>query len=217
MLTNVMPQRATFFLMLTSHTERLVGGANATMRLVSGLGNPSSEALESLIEEVNINEASADEIKQAFIRMLYESFTTPVNREQLHTLILDLDRVLDTLQSVANAVRMYRIESSTPQAREMASLASDACLRLNRAVTALGDRKRTTEVIAHCREIELLEARRIGHARGGHAAVRARRRRGRRLAGAEDAALLLLAGSRARRLQARRAHAGGNPDRERLT
>jgi len=159
MLTNVMPQRATFFLMLTSHTERLVGGANATMRLVSGLGNPSSEALESLIEEVNINEASADEIKQAFIRMLYESFTTPVNREQLHTLILDLDRVLDTLQSVANAVRMYRIESSTPQAREMASLASDACLRLNRAVTALGDRKRTAEVVAHCREIEQLEAR----------------------------------------------------------
>ena len=99
MLNNVMPQRGTFFELLGSHTDRLVAGANATMRLVSGLGNRGVDAA-ALIEEVNANESSADRIKADFIQLLYESFTTPINREQLHTLILDLDRILDTLQSV---------------------------------------------------------------------------------------------------------------------
>ena len=141
MLNNVMPQRGTFFELLGAHTDRVVAGANATMRLVSGLGNPHADNA-ALIEEVNANESSADRIKSDFIHLLYESFTTPINREQLHTLILDLDRILDTLQSVANAVAMYNIDKSTAEARTMASLAADACLRLNRAVITLADRSR---------------------------------------------------------------------------
>ena len=93
------------------------------------------------------------------IRDRYESFTTPLNRQQMHTLMKDLDRVLDTLQSVANAVRMYQIESSTSEARVMASLGADACTRLHRAVVALADRKRQAEVTALCHEVEALEDR----------------------------------------------------------
>jgi uncharacterized protein Yka (UPF0111/DUF47 family) len=157
MLNNVMPQRGTFFELLGAHTDRVVAGANATMRLVSGLGNPHADNA-ALIEEVNANESSADRIKSDFIHLLYESFTTPINREQLHTLILDLDRILDTLQSVANAVAMYNIDKSTAEARTMASLAADACLRLNRAVITLADRSRgQAALIDFCTEVDKIE------------------------------------------------------------
>ena len=157
MLNNVMPQRGTFFELLGAHTDRVVAGANATMRLVSGLGNPSADNA-ALIEEVNANETSADRIKADFIHLLYESFTTPINREQLHTLILDLDRILDTLQSVANAISMYNIDKSTTEARTMASLAADACLRLNRAVITLADRSRgQAALIDFCTEVDKIE------------------------------------------------------------
>ena len=159
MLNNVIPQRGTFFQLLGSHTERLVGGANATMRLLTALGTPGEHDDAALIEEVNVNENSADDIKEQYIRLLYESFTTPLNRQQMHTLIKDLDRVLDTLQSVANGVRMYRIASSTPEARVMAALGVDACTRLHRAVVALADRKRQAEVTAICHEVEALSDR----------------------------------------------------------
>ena len=158
MLQNVMPQRSTFFELLAAHTDRLVAGANGTLRLISGLGNASVENT-ALIEEVNKDETTADDIKAQFIRLLFESFTTPINREQLHTLILDLDRVLDTLQSVANAITMYNISASTAEARTMASLAADACLLLNRAVLALSDRHRGPEIVQFCRDIELLETK----------------------------------------------------------
>jgi len=159
MLDKVMPKRGTFFQLLASHTDRLVGGANATMRLLNALGAPGAHDRAALIDEVNANENSADDIKDQYIQLLYESFTTPLNRQQMHTLIKDLDRVLDTLQSVANAVRMYHIASSTSEARVMASLGADACARLHRAVVALADRKRQAEVTAICHEIEALEDR----------------------------------------------------------
>lgn len=158
MFENVIPNRAHFFALLTAHADRVVAGANATLRLITGLGNPTEQPA-GLIDEVNVDEASADELKSEFIRLLYESFTTPISRDQLHTLILDLDRVLDTLQSVANAIMTYSIRSSTPEAREMASLAADACLRLSRAVNALGERNRAADVVAQCREIDAIETR----------------------------------------------------------
>lgn len=157
MLNNVIPQRSTFFNLLAAHTDRLVAGASATLRLITGLGN-QGEQTDALIEEVNLNETSADGIKAEFTKLLYESFTTPINRDQLHTLILDLDRVLDTLQSVANAVPMYNIENSTPEARALASLASDACLRLNRAVIALADREQAAQIAVLCPQIDALES-----------------------------------------------------------
>lgn len=155
MLNNVMPKRATFFNLLAAHTDRLVAGASATLRLITCLGS-QGEQTTTLIDEVNLNETSADGIKAEFIKLLYESFTTPINRDQLHTLILNLDRVLDTLQSVANGVIMYNIVDSTPEARAMASLASDACLRLNRAVIALADRELAPQIAALCPEIDAL-------------------------------------------------------------
>jgi uncharacterized protein Yka (UPF0111/DUF47 family) len=157
MLNNVMPHRSSFFNLLAAHTDRLLAGAGATLRLITGLGSQGEQS-EALIDEVNLNESSADGIKAEFIKLLYESFTTPINRDQLHTLILDLDRVLDTLQSVANAILMYNIRDSTPEARALAALASDACLRINRAVIALEDRKQATKIAVLCPEIDALKS-----------------------------------------------------------
>lgn len=157
MLNNVMPQRGVFFSLLSSHTDRLVAGANATLRLITGLGNPNIDSA-ALIDEVNVNEASADDVKAELIKLLYESFTTPINRDLIHTLALDLDRVIDALQSVANSIAVYHIDNSTPRAREMASLGADACIRIHRAVACLASRDRAQEVLKQCQEVDELES-----------------------------------------------------------
>jgi uncharacterized protein Yka (UPF0111/DUF47 family) len=92
------------------------------------------------------------------ITLLHRSFTTPINRDQIHTLTIELDLVLNALQEVANAVGMYNIKESTIEAREMAALGADACMRLNRAVMALSDKKRNQETIDLCKEIDAIES-----------------------------------------------------------
>ncbi len=158
MFSSLMPQRKEFFELLAAHSDRVVAGANATLRLINGLGQ-GSEDIQALVNEVNMNEKSADKIKAEVITLLHKSFTTPINRDQIHTLTIELDNVLNSLQDVANAVGMYNISESTAEAREMAALGADACMRLNRAVMALPNKKRQEETIGLCREIDEIESK----------------------------------------------------------
>lgn len=157
MFSSLMPQRKEFFELLAAHSDRVVAGANATLRLMNGLGN-GTEDIPVLVAEVNMNEQSADKIKAELITLLHRSFTTPINRDQIHTLTIELDNVLNALQDVANAVGMYNIKESTTEAREMAALAADAASKLNRAVVALGDKNRKQETSELCKEIDAMES-----------------------------------------------------------
>ena len=158
MFSSLMPQRKEFFELLSAHAEEVVAGANAALRLINGLGDASVNLL-ALVDEVNQHEQKGDQIKAKVIERLHQSFTTPINRDQIHSLIDDLDMTLNVLQSVANAVGMYNIKQSTVEAREMASLSADACMRLNRAVGALADKTRGAETLNLCKEIEEIESR----------------------------------------------------------
>jgi len=135
----------------------VVAGANATLRLMNGLGN-GTEDIPVLVAEVNMNEQSADKIKAELITLLHRSFTTPINRDQIHTLTIELDNVLNALQDVANAVGMYNIKESTVESRELAELAADACMRLNRAVISLPEKGRRQETMDLCKEIDAIES-----------------------------------------------------------
>ncbi len=157
MFSSLMPQRKEFFELLSAHSDRVVAGANATLRLMNGLGN-GTEDIPVLVAEVNMNEQSADKIKSELITLLHRSFTTPINRDQIHTLTIELDNVLNALQDVANAVGMYNIQESTVEGREMAALAADACMRLNRAVVSLPEKDRKQETTDLCKEIDAIES-----------------------------------------------------------
>jgi predicted phosphate transport protein (TIGR00153 family) len=158
MFSSLMPQRKEFFDLMTAHADRVVAAANATLRLVNALGTNSND-LEALVKEVALNEGSGDKIKADMIILLHKSFITPFSRDEIHTLTLEVDQILGALRDVANAVGMYHIADSTPEARELAALAADACLRLNRAIITLADKERAKDAINLCREIEALESK----------------------------------------------------------
>jgi predicted phosphate transport protein (TIGR00153 family) len=158
MFKALMPQRREFFDLLSAHSDRVVAAANAALRLIQALGTNGAD-IDVLVKEVAHNEKSADQIKVDLIALLHKSFTTPINRDQIHTLTIDLDGVLHALRHVANAIDMYNIGDSTSEMREMASLAADACLRLNRAVIALGDNERSKETMDLCKAIDQIESK----------------------------------------------------------
>ena len=158
MFSNLMPHRKEFFDLLTAHSDRVVAAANATLRLVNSLGTNSTD-LNELIKEVALNETSGDKIKADMITLLHRSFITPFSRDEIHTLTLEIDKILGALQHVSDAVSMYHLTDSTPESREMASLGADACLRLNRVITTLANKEHAKEAINLCREIEALESK----------------------------------------------------------
>lgn len=100
MFSRMMPQRREFYDLLTSHTDRVTAAANAVLRLVNALGTNTAET-GALIKEVDLNEQSGDKIKLDLVKLLHKSFITPISRDDIHTLTLELDKVLDALQDVS--------------------------------------------------------------------------------------------------------------------
>lgn len=152
----MLPKRSEFFSLLTAHSERVLASTNAMLRLVTSLG-VSTDDVAALVEEVNMNEASADQIKKDMLTMLHKAFVTPLNRDQVYALTLELDGVVNAVQDVAQSVAIYNVPEATAASRELASMAVDACTRLNRAITSLKDKERSEETVNLCVEIERIE------------------------------------------------------------
>lgn len=158
MFSKMMPQRREFYDLLAAHSDRVLAAANAVLRIVNSLGSTGTETAE-LVKEVHLNEWSGDKIKIELTDLLHRSFITPISRETIHDLIVEMEKILDTLEDLTYALRMYHIEDSTPESRELAALAADACQRLNRALLALPDKKRREEIKVYCQEIGAIETR----------------------------------------------------------
>ncbi len=152
----MLPKRTEFFELLGAHAERVLAGANAMLRLINSLDSDNAD-VAPLIQEVNMNEASADQIKAELLSMLHKAFVTPLNRDQVYALTMDIDRVMNAIQDVAQAVSIYHITSVPAEARALSAMAVDACLRLSRAITALKDQARSAETVELCVEIERIE------------------------------------------------------------
>ncbi len=156
----MLPKRSEFFELLAAHSERVLAGANAMLRLVSSLGVSKGD-VAALVEEINMNEASSDQIKADLITMLHKSFVTPLNRDQVYALTLDIDSVMNKVQDVAQAVTIYNITESSRESHELASMTVDACTRLTRAIASLKERERNQETVNLCVEIERIEEKSV--------------------------------------------------------
>jgi predicted phosphate transport protein (TIGR00153 family) len=159
MFSGLMPKRKEFFDLLIAHSDRVVASANTTLRLVNSLGADTGEDINLLVKEVDFLEKSGDKIKAELIALLHKSFITPLDRDEIHNLTLELDKILSALRNVANAVEMYHIVASTSEARELAALGADSALKLNRAMITLADEDRRKETAALCQEIDELESK----------------------------------------------------------
>ena len=159
MFSSMMPTRNDFFEALSAHAERTAAAAAAALRLMNGVGTMSKDDTAELIKEVDFNERSADELKDKFISMLHESFITPFNRDQMHTLVREMDKVADAIQDAANAVTMFNIKEVTPEARELASLGSDACMNLSSAMRLFHDKAAWPKVMEFCKKIDDVETK----------------------------------------------------------
>lgn len=158
MFSSMMPKKNEFFQQFNLHAERCVAGATSVMRLMGQLGK-SPDEVRRLMQEVDMAEASGDQIEHDTIVMLHKSFITPIDRDQIHKIISGLDGILDMLQDVGESVVMYNVQEATPEAREMAALGVDAVERVHKAVVLIGNANEVSAALSFCNEIDEIESK----------------------------------------------------------
>jgi len=157
MLGRFMPKEVKFFDFFNAHARECVLGAEKLMALMVAL-NTAPEEAPALTIEIDAIEARADKITYETVSLLHSTFITPLDRNEIHQLISNLDDVLDTIQDAAQAVAMYDIRRASPAALEFADIIVLVVKRVFDAVHLLSDMDNGPAILAACKDIYTYES-----------------------------------------------------------
>jgi predicted phosphate transport protein (TIGR00153 family) len=155
----LLPKEGNFFEMFNQHAERMVEGAHAFSKLVANYNDTSLR--EQYNREVDHAERSADKVTQEVNRLIHSTFITPIDREQIHTLINTMDDVADLIQDSAETMALYDVRHMTEEITRLTDLSVRCCERVKEAVallSQLSDQNCAHAALKTCEEIDKLES-----------------------------------------------------------
>ncbi len=155
----LMPREGNFFEMFNQHADRIVEAARAFSHLVANYSDPHLR--EQYNRDVDNAERAADRVTHDVNRMLHKTFITPIDREQIHSLINTMDDVADLVQDSAETMALYDVRVMTEEIRRLTDLSVKCCERVKDAVYMLANiaEPATAEAaLKTCEEIDRLES-----------------------------------------------------------
>jgi predicted phosphate transport protein (TIGR00153 family) len=135
--------------MFAAMSNNLIDAARALVDLFADYRD-----VDAKIEEIRRIEHLGDEMTHSIMRKLNQTFITPFDREDIHTLASSLDDVVDFINAACARILMYRITDPPSEAGTLARLILAQAEELGKAVSNL---QKSELVLARCVEINRLE------------------------------------------------------------
>ena len=155
----LLPREGNFFELFNQHGDRIVEGARAFILLIQNYSDP--QLRDKYAEEVGNAERQADRITAEVNRLLHKTFITPIDREQIHSLINAMDDILDLLQDATETMSLYDVRAMTEDVLRLGDLSAKCCERVQHAVSLLpkiSQPEAAEAAIKTCEEIDKLES-----------------------------------------------------------
>src|SRR5881396_1767744 len=132
LFSRLMPREGRFFALFDQHAEFVVQGATVLVELLRDFDNTGGR--DARVARILELEHAADRVTRETVSLLHKTFVTPLDRDDIHTLISRMDDVLDLIQDVTEALQLYDIQRLTPEAVQLAELLQACCSRMQQAV-----------------------------------------------------------------------------------
>jgi hypothetical protein len=153
MFGRLMPKEGRFFDYFNDHAALVLEGARELDAVIADLGNRESHA-----QNVSGIEKKADRITHETIQLLHQTFVTPLDREDIHKLISNMDDILDLIEEVTECVILYDIRETPEAARKLAGIGVQCAEKVKQAVGLLANLDNAQAILKVCGEIDLLES-----------------------------------------------------------
>lgn len=157
MFGRFMPKEVKFFDLFNAHAKEIVRGADALVAVMASL-NQSQEAAAAHADTLDTIEERADRVTDETLTALHATFITPLDRDEIHSLISRMDDVLDTMQDAAGTVTTYDIRRATPEAIRFAEIIRASVERMEVAINMLSSMDNADAILAACKDINSYES-----------------------------------------------------------
>ena len=100
---------------------QLAGKALEAAKLVERMFDDLSKA-KSYAEQVKKLETEGDTITHEVVKTLHKTWITPLDREEIHSLVSSLDDVLDSIDGAAARVMLYELTETNDEIKALAKI-----------------------------------------------------------------------------------------------
>ena len=151
---SLIPHEEKFFDLFEQQAKSLQTGTQIFKELVSNWvpDHPGVQKLRELEHECDIT-------THEILDKLNRTFVTPLDREDIHHLAGQLDDVMDEIQAISERMVLFRIQSTTPDLLEQATVLDEAVSNVLKAVESIRNLNRPRRILDYCIEINRLENR----------------------------------------------------------
>jgi len=153
MFGRLMPKEGRFFEFFNNHASLVLEGARELDALLTDMGNREAHA-----QNVGSIEKKADKITHDTIALLHQTFVTPLDRDDIHHLISNMDDILDLMEDVAECVVLYDVREVSDAARKLSEICVTSSEKVKEAVAMLSNMDNAQAIMKLCREIDQLES-----------------------------------------------------------
>ncbi|THT97829.1 DUF47 domain-containing protein [Lampropedia puyangensis] len=154
----LLPREGNFFALFNQHANHIGEAAEALVKLIANYSDAALRAqYTAAIDEA---ESAADSVTALVNKTIHQTFITPIDREQIHSLINTMDDVADLIQDVAETLVLYDVQSITQDMRSLADLDRRCVDRVRAAIATLdkiADSSVAEAALKTCEEIDQLE------------------------------------------------------------
>jgi uncharacterized protein len=137
-----------FWTAFTEHARLTVKAAGLLVEMLE-----HSDRRLRIVQEISDLEHEGDKITHDTVLALHQTWITPLDREEIHGLISGLDDVLDFIDAAADRVALYELQTTRPEAIDIARILELSCNELQRAMAMLQNMKDAKPLLALCMHI----------------------------------------------------------------
>lgn len=154
MFEAILRRKEVFFELIEKSVSKISEGIREFMDM---LKNYNREEVERRVSAIKRIEKECDEITHEMFEKLNTTFVTPIEREDLHSLISKLDDVMDMIHAASLRMAMFNVENPTDEIIELAGVLERAVGEIQEAIKDLRNLKRWFHILQHCIEVNSLE------------------------------------------------------------
>ena len=151
-MLNLLPRDTVFFDLFEQLSENVVSAARELHGMAHGFPNIAPQA-----QRIRDLEHAADALAHTALDRLDRTFITPFDREDIHDLVIELDDIVDAIDSLAKRFSLYHIKAVEPAFAQQTDILVQAVTTLDTAVHRLRKSRKLTDIAPEIKAIGQLE------------------------------------------------------------
>jgi uncharacterized protein len=147
---SLLPKEDEYFTLFSSITSKIQDASNILVEMTQD----KTGKFDSYVKRIKDAEHECDELTHSLTTKLNKSFITPFDREDIYTLSVALDDVVDYIDAGSRAILMYDIREITEHCQHFAKVIQSLAIELNSAISMLSKPKNMSQHIVEIHRLE---------------------------------------------------------------